>query len=292
MDEDPDTDDENWGRDSELPLMDFEDITEVAWDDVKEVSLDLGKVKAARAVEMKFVRDRQIYKYATKDESWRVMLKAPIRLKWIDSDKGLLYRSRLVATEVRPKWQEAIFAATPPLEVMRALIAIAASGNTKGKPDDGLCLMLIDVSRAHFYARSKRRVFIDLPAEDPRAGEPGLCGEQERTMYGTYDVAALWADDYSGHLVDGGFVKGLASPCIFRHPKRDIRMMVHGDDFFAGAFKSQLKYRGQVLAPHYDIKVKMIGSHAGDEKSMKMLGRTVTYRKWGIEYEADPSHYQ
>ena len=38
--EDPDTDDENWGRDSDLPLMDFEDITEVAWDDVKEVSLD------------------------------------------------------------------------------------------------------------------------------------------------------------------------------------------------------------------------------------------------------------
>ena len=81
----------------------FEDITEVAWDDVKEVPLDLGKVKAARAIEMKFVRDRKIYKYATKDESWRVMLKAPIRLKWIDTYKGLLYRSRLVATEVRPQ---------------------------------------------------------------------------------------------------------------------------------------------------------------------------------------------
>ena len=43
VDEDPDTDDENWGRDSDLPLMDFEDITEVAWDDVKEVSLDFGE---------------------------------------------------------------------------------------------------------------------------------------------------------------------------------------------------------------------------------------------------------
>ena len=66
MGEDPDTADENWGRDSDLPLMDFEDIAEVAWDDVKEVSLDLGKVKAARAIEMKFVRDRKIYKYARK----------------------------------------------------------------------------------------------------------------------------------------------------------------------------------------------------------------------------------
>ena len=69
VNEDPDTDDEDWGRDSDLPMMDFgSDINEAAWDDVKEVPLDLGKVKAARAVEMKFARDRRIYKYATKDE--------------------------------------------------------------------------------------------------------------------------------------------------------------------------------------------------------------------------------
>ena len=45
-------------------------------------------------------------------------------------------------------------------------------------------------------------------------------------------------------------------------------MMVHGDDFFAVAFRSQLKYLEQLLASHYDIKVKMIGPHAGDEKSI------------------------
>ena len=220
------------------------------------------------------------------------MLKAPIRLKRIDTEKGLLYRSRLVATEIRPKWQEAIFAATPLLEVMRALISIAASGNTNGKPDDGLCLMSIDVSRANFYARSKRRVFIDLPAEDPRAGEPGLCGELERKMYGTYDIAALWGEDYSGHLVDGGVRQGRGFALHLPAPEER-----HSDDgaqrrLLCRCLQASTKYLEQVLASQYDIKVKMIGPHAGDEKSMKALGRTVTYRKWGIEYEADPSHYQ
>ena len=53
-------------------------------------------------------------------------------------------------------------------------------------------LDFIDVRRAYFHARSKRRVFIKLPDED---AEEGYCGELEKSMYGTRDAAhhGRWA---------------------------------------------------------------------------------------------------
>ena len=153
-----------------------------AYDDVKGTELDIRKVRAARDYEMKYVFDMNIYKYSTMDDCWKATGKPPIGLKWIDIDKGDRYRSRIVATEVRQKWQEAIFVATPPLECLRILLALAEATPRSGKKKDRLCIMLIDVSRAHFYAKSKRRVFIKLPGEDPRSGEPGLVGELLRTM--------------------------------------------------------------------------------------------------------------
>ena len=56
-------------------------------------------------------------------------------------------------------------------------------------PNDPLCMTLADVSRAHFYARAVREIYIQLPPEDPRSGERDVCGRLLRTMYGTLDVA-------------------------------------------------------------------------------------------------------
>jgi hypothetical protein len=233
----------------------------------------MDKVIAAMQIEMKFVWDRGIYRYSNTDECWRVSGKGPIGLKWVDTDKGELIRSRLVATEVRPKWQEAIFSATPPLEAMRVLIAMAAATPRKCRKADRLCIMLIDVARAHFYAKSKRRVFIRLPPEDPRSGEPGICGELERTMYGTLDAAAGWAEDYTGTLVDGGFDKGGASPCDFRHKEKNVNLLVHGDDFFAVGREGDLGHLKKTLEAIYELKTQMIGPHPDDQKSMKVVGQ-------------------
>ena len=85
---------------------------------------------------------------------------------------------------------EAIFSATPPLESLRMLMAIASQ--PIDNPEDPLCIMLLDVSRAHFYARAEREVYIQLPPEDPRSGEKDICGKLLKTMYGTLDAAERW----------------------------------------------------------------------------------------------------
>ena len=103
-----------------------------------------------------------------------------------------LVRSRLVCTEVRRKGMESIFAATPPLDSLKAFIVKAAS--QWGRTGMELSLQLIDVSRAHFYAPAVRDVFIQLPAEDPQAANGDMVGKLDRTMYGTLDAAERWAE--------------------------------------------------------------------------------------------------
>ena len=97
--------------------------------------------------------------------------------------------------------------------------------------EDPLCLTLSDVSRAHFYAQSVREGFIQLPPEDPRFGQPDVCGKLLRTMYGTLDAAERWSDHDSTILKSAGFVQCQASPCHFMHPGWGAHLVVHGDDF-------------------------------------------------------------
>ena len=109
-------------------------------------------------------------------------------------------------------------------------------------------------------------------------------------MYGTLDVAAGWAEDYTGTLTDADFRKGGASPCHFRHSGKDINLLVHGDDFFAVGRESDLGYLKDTLSSRYQLKAELIGPHADDAKEIKVLGRVISYHPWGIQYEADPNH--
>ena len=113
-----------------------------------------------------------MYSYATDTEAWTVTRKKPLKLKWIDSNKGdrhaFNFRSRLVCTEIRRKGTESIFSATPPLESLRILLARAASEPPvrpcgRRNPDP-YKIQLIVASRAHFYADAVRDVYIQLPA--------------------------------------------------------------------------------------------------------------------------------
>ena len=68
------------------------------------------------------------------------------------------------------------FAAMPPLSSLGALFAFAT---TKKVPDESskvmrmdahgeVCVMCIDVKKAHFWSAARRRVLVELP---PEAGE-------------------------------------------------------------------------------------------------------------------------
>ena len=69
---------------------------------------------------------------------------------------------------------------------------------------------------------------MELPPED---AEPGMCGKLLQSLYGTRDAAQNWERAYGEFMEEIGFHRGKASPCIFRHADRDLRVVVHGDDF-------------------------------------------------------------
>ena len=72
-----------------------------------------------------------------------------VKTRWIDVNKGddqnPLIRSRFVAKEFNDSVQEGLFAGTPPLEAIRALVSEAA---TLEDGDEPKVIEIDDVSRA------------------------------------------------------------------------------------------------------------------------------------------------
>ena len=127
--------------------------------------------------------------------------------------------------------REDLFAATPPLEANKILLSWAVTegiGYQKGLRDKGMKIDCIDVRRAYFHAKARRRVFVRLPEEDH---EDGMCGLLVKAMYGTRDAAQNWEHEYIEFMASAGFVKSRATPCMFFHHARGIRVVIHGDDF-------------------------------------------------------------
>ena len=64
-------------------------------------------------------------------------------------------------------------------------------------------MLIIDVRRAFFYAKSTRRLFVELPIEDYQEGDEEMCGLLEKSLYGTRDAARNWELELSEFLVQG-----------------------------------------------------------------------------------------
>ena len=64
-----------------------------------------------------------------------------------------------------------------------------------------------------------------------------------------------------------GFKRGKASPCCFQHASRDLRGIVHGDDFVFAGPDSELKWVQQQMEAHFLVKV--IGKLGGDKDDLR-----------------------
>ena len=149
-----------------------------------------------------------------------------------------------------------LFAAPPPLEVMKALISEAAMGQEGDQP---LRVATIDAKRAYFYVPMKRKVYIKLPPEDMLPGEADMLGELQLSLYGTRDAAQNWQREYSGYLQKIGFKQGRASPCNFSHESRSLKTTCHGDDFLIIGTLNDIKWLGLEMAKKYETKMQMLG---------------------------------
>ena len=163
-----------------------------ATDDVNGEALDPEKVMAARREELAYFRSMGVYKKVPLSEAAAAGQKT-IAVRWIDINKGdretPVYRSRLVAKEFRRGAQQEpeLFAPTPPTECLKMCLSKLA---TRGRDYK---LLYLDVSRAFFYARAERPVFVKLPQEDALGG---YCAKLYQCMSGPRDAAARWVECY------------------------------------------------------------------------------------------------
>jgi hypothetical protein len=210
------------------------------------------------------------------------------------------YRSRLVAKDIRKKGEETIFAPTPPLESLRAILSLAATPDlwmskvSQWEGEDRVQVSFIDISRAYFNARTdpSKPVYVQLPPEDREHGL-GLCGRLNVHMYGTRPAADGWYCEYSETLEASGFVRGESSACVFRHPEKDLLASVHGDDFTTVGPKSSLDWFRQQLELKYELKeASRLGPNEEDDKEGRVLNRVVRWTQDGLEYEGDPRHVE
>ena len=263
-----------------------------AWDDVKGRELDARMVEEARREEVRYIHKSKLYTKVPRARCYEVTGKAPIKSGWIDTNKGDQgspnYRSRWVGKEYNNGPGEDLFAATPPIEALRMLVSmLAATGGRMSRKR----MLVCDVSRAFFYAPVEKRLFVELPEEDKTEGADEVA-ELHYSLYGTRDAAANWHKAYSEHLVSIGFKQGVANPCLFHHPGRGIRALVHGDDYVAVADDHQLAWMKEQVAKKFEIKSKLFGPNGDRESEPKIsiLGRILEWTTDGISYEADPRH--
>ena len=137
------------------------------WDDVRGGKLDGELVARARREEIEYMKKRGIWEVVPLGECWRRTGKAPVGVRWVDTNKGNEeipeIRSRLVARDFRcrsDKDRGDLFAATPPLEAERLALSRAATW-VRGK--DGRQrlrkVMFIDAKKAHLNPRCMEEVF-------------------------------------------------------------------------------------------------------------------------------------
>ena len=270
-------------------MFDFEQ----AWDDVHGKALDITKVRLGRKEEVEYMKSRGIWSEVSVHDCWRKTGKRPVSVKWVDTDKGTieepLIRCRLVARDFRvrgEKDREDLFAATPPLELKRMLLSRTACRRKDGRVKK---LLFIDVRKAHLNPECHEDVYIELPQEAGAAS--GMCGKLNHWLYGFRPAAQAWENEYAKKLEEAGFARGKASPVVFWNPERDLSCVVHGDDFTFSGFHEDLIWIKGLMQEWFEIKVRAVmGPEDADDKEVNILGRTVRWKDWGIEYEADKRH--
>ena len=261
----------------------------IAWDDVTNAELDPEDVKEARMVEMAYFEKLGVYVRVPRSEIAKTGGKL-IGVRWVDVNKGDAsdrnYRSRLVGREFNVGKDESLYASTPPLEALRVVVSNAA---TEVPGEARREVIVCDVRRAYFYAKISRDVFIELPEEDPQHGG-NLVGKLRLCLYGTRDAARSWQETLSLHLEGIGFKQGRGHPSVFHHPSRNIKALVHGDDYVASGSPEQLTWFKEELEKAYEIQSQRIGMGAGRQREGKVLNRILRCTEAGFEIEADPRH--
>ena len=267
-----------------------EELKIKAYDDLTGREMNAEDTRLGREEEIEYMQNRRIWDEKDEEDCWKDTGKPPVSVRWVDVQKGEEVRCRLVARDFKPKWEDDradLFASMPPLEAKKALFSKAASqvGLSRKKK-----LLFIDAKKAHLNGKVDEgtNAYIQLPDE---VGKPGKVGKLNFWLYGMRPAARGWENDYSKKFTKAGFIQGAAAPTTFYDPVRDLHCAVHGDDFTFLGFEEDLEWATSLMSTWYDVKVRgILGPDPDDLKEIVILGRTVTWKEWGIEIRADEKH--
>ena len=159
---------------------------------------------------------------------------------------------------------EGLYAATPPLELVKFLLTNAAASS---RSENVRIAMLIDIGKAHLYAPDEGVKYVDLPPERASWGSRSIgCQPQE-----------------------AGFVTGLATACTFFAKEKNIRVVVHGDDFIIEGVECDLKWVEATVSKKYIVTMRaMLGPERTDNKVAVILNRVVEWKDEECWHEAGP----
>ena len=101
----------------------------------------------------------------------------------------------------------------------------------------------------------------------------------------------MWEEYAATALTKLGFRRGKASAVCFFHPGRNLRCLVHGDDFLLAGSKADLQWTRAGLEKDILLSCKGILGPGKDEvREFVCLGRVLRWTTSGYELEADPRH--
>jgi len=273
------------------------------YDNISGKLLDTAKVLEARRQEVEFIESMGVWVAVPRDNH------KVIKARWVDVDKGgpgqENYRSRYVAKEIKRASQltgEELgyehFAAMPPLAALRFLITLCVTsawrsidGATIYRKPSQSCLSFVDVKRAHFVSPAQREIYVELPAEMGLG--PDKVGKLVKSMYGCRDAGKNWELEVNRAMKSFGFIPGVSNPCLFYHPQRELRTMVHGDDFVTEGQIDELHWLNEQFASVWKVELRGIFGPPrikGTVQAIVVLNRLLTWTTKGIEFEPDPRH--
>lgn len=79
--------------------------------------------------------------------------------------------------------------------MLKILLSVAA--------EKDLAIIILDVKMRSLYGAMRRRVYIELPRQDPKYGSGDLMGKLQKAMYGTRDAPQIRGGGEGADGVDG-----------------------------------------------------------------------------------------
>lgn len=266
-------------RRSETDLQYYDENT---WEE-----LDPAKVVEGERAELRRFEEMGVYEYVSREAAVNDPEGKFVKVKWVRTNKGSMadqvVKCRLVAQELGyGQRMDELFSGTPSLMAVKVALAHAAKG---GKSRG---VMIMDVKAAFLYGKCRRKIYIELPSQDPRHGDGGLVGLLKKAMYGTRDAPQIWQKEVQKTMESFGFTMSVLQPSVYYHREKDMIVVVHVDDFLCSGDVADLEWLYKSLKQKYDLKRTLMVK--SDESEVRYLNRRIRWKEEKFEMEGDEKH--